>query len=684
MGGAQGVRALLMIGTTIVASRILSPSDYGVLAMWAPILAFVLLFQNLGFSAATIQAQKISPEQSTTLFWLNVAASILIASLLIAMSPVVSAFYGDERVGSVTAASAGMVVLSSLAIQHTALLTREMRYRELAAIIVATGIADTSATIILSLHLRSYWALFLGTLAGTTAQLVLTWLRSSWRPGKRASWEQTRALIGFGGYVAAFDLLNFVNRNADNILIGRVWGASPLGLYERSQKLMLAPLQLVNAPLGRVVLPVLSRLRGEPAQYRAAYLFNLRALLLVTVPAAALAASASEPLILLLLGPAWREAATIFFWLALATLYQPLANSTGWLFLSSGRAKAYAAWGLASSVVIMSSFVIGVRWGPKGVAMAYVIGGLVRMPFLLHWAPRDTPVRTSDFGQAITPFAVGGVCTWLAVSVLDRFLPPLPLIALGLIVSYSLTLAALAAFPHGRNFLRDLSRLIRSMLRGRALSGVSRSVLADGLSYLSEAKIKRIETALEEVKSVPGCTAEFGVALGGSAIVIATLASDRNFHGFDVFGMIPEPTSAKDDQKSKARFDAIRSGASKGIGGQVYYGYRANLFSEVQASFARHGVPVDGLRVRLHRGLFEETVPVAPMDRLAFVHIDCDWYDPVRYCLETAANLMSNGGVIVIDDYYDYGGCRTAVDEFLAERSDFTFEDGPNPILRRS
>jgi len=213
----------------------------------------------------------------------------------------------------------------------------------------------------------------------------------------------------------------------------------------------------------------------------------------------------------------------------------------------------------------------------------------------------------------------------------------------------------------------------------------ARSVLDDRLSYLSIAKFRRINAALAELNRVPvpGDFVEFGVALGGSAIVIAKAAAGRSFHGFDVFAMIPPPTSEKDGPKSKQRYETIASGASKGIGGEQYYGYRADLLEDVRAAFARHGVPVDGKAIALHKGLFEDTWPKAGVQKVAFVHIDCDWYDPVKYCLHAIAHVLSPGGLVVIDDYHAYEGCRTAVDEFIASRSDFRFEPGPNPILRK-
>jgi len=159
----------------------------------------------------------------------------------------------------------------------------------------------------------------------------------------------------------------------------------------------------------------------------------------------------------------------------------------------------------------------------------------------------------------------------------------------------------------------------------------------------------------------------------------------RQFHGFDVFAQIPPPTSPKDDVKSKERYATISSGKSRGVGGDPYYGYRSDLFESVCATLAHYGRPVGDGRVFLHKGLFEETWPGFVRTQVAFAHIDCDWYDPVRFCLEAVSPRLAPGGIIVLDDYHDYGGCRTATDEFLEKHQGrFAIDDGANLILRRS
>lgn len=219
------------------------------------------------------------------------------------------------------------------------------------------------------------------------------------------------------------------------------------------------------------------------------------------------------------------------------------------------------------------------------------------------------------------------------------------------------------------------------------LSRVARQVRKERLTYLSPRKLLRIEAALADVRrrDVPGDLVEFGVALGGSAILLARQAREgHRFFGLDVFGMIPRPDSARDDEKSRERYRIIAEREASGIGGDVYYGYRDDLYAEVAGQLARFGAPMDDVRVRLVKGLFQETLPSLDIERVAFAHVDCDWYEPVRYCLAELARRLSLDGLIVIDDYHDYAGCRAAVDEFVASNPAFSLETGRNPILRRN
>jgi asparagine synthase (glutamine-hydrolysing) len=217
------------------------------------------------------------------------------------------------------------------------------------------------------------------------------------------------------------------------------------------------------------------------------------------------------------------------------------------------------------------------------------------------------------------------------------------------------------------------------------VSPLARRIKEARLTYLNDGKLAAIERALRDVtgRDVPGVFIECGIALGGSAILIASsIPADREFHGYDVFGMIPPPTSEHDDDKSRTRYETIRSGRSSGIGGDTYYGYIDNLYDRVVENFTQFGLSVDGRRIALHKGPFEETLH--PEGSVAFAHVDCDWYDPVKLCLERIVPRLSPGGHLLLDDYNDYGGCRRATDEFVRDRTDLdVIATAPNFILRR-
>jgi O-methyltransferase len=216
------------------------------------------------------------------------------------------------------------------------------------------------------------------------------------------------------------------------------------------------------------------------------------------------------------------------------------------------------------------------------------------------------------------------------------------------------------------------------------LSRTARSVKKEGLTYLSIEKMSRLERyARLAASNTEGSFCEFGIALGGSGVVLAKIAldNDRNFHGFDVFDTIPEPTSEKDGDKAKDRYHKISSGNSDGINGSEYYGYRGDLYGEVCRTFEMYNLPPNSAGIFFHKGLFEHTLPRFGTEPIAFAHIDCDWYHPVKTCLREVDRRASKGAVILIDDYWAYEGCKTAVDEFLEENPAYIFDAGITPAL---
>ena len=199
---------------------------------------------------------------------------------------------------------------------------------------------------------------------------------------------------------------------------------------------------------------------------------------------------------------------------------------------------------------------------------------------------------------------------------------------------------------------------------------VIRKVRRQKLTYLPVGALNDLFEAARTVEREqrPGVLIEAGCALGGSAIVLARAkARDRVFDVHDVFGMIPPPTQA-DGPDVHERYATIQAGEAKGLSGEAYYGYEADLLNRVSKTFDAFGMPPAEHHVRLVQGLFQDTI--TGDEPVALAHIDGDWHDSVMTCLERIGPRLSPGGVMVIDDYFKWSGCRTAVDTFLAAHHD--------------
>ncbi len=457
---AQAAQVATQVASVLILSRLLAPEDFGIVAMCAPVVALLAMLQDFGLVQATVQRKGLLRGEVNFLFWVSAAASLALA--LVALSPLVAAFYEEPRVGPLVAAMALPMALGGLGAQPSALLNRRMAFGRLAAISVAGGLATLAVAVAWAWWRPSFWALFAGSLAGSLLTAAMAWAFAGWRPGRPRRVEGGRALLGFGAGLTGFNFANFFARNLDNVLIGRVWGEAQLGFYDRAYKLLLFPLSQVANPLARVMVPALSRLLDEPERYRHAFLRVLNLSLLLCLPGVAFATATADTLIPLVLGERWRPSAPIFAALGFAGLMQPLNNPAGWLFISQGRSTDFMWWGLATAGFAIAAFAAGLPWGALGVAMAYAASEYVKTPVLWAVVGRKGPVRPGDTLRACGPAVLAAHVALLAVALAQPRLAPhgFPGLLAAAALAYLAFAAALLPFQPGRDTLKDAGGLV--------------------------------------------------------------------------------------------------------------------------------------------------------------------------------------------------------------------------------
>lgn len=398
---AHALKFLLTLGSTLVLARLLTPADYGLVAMVMAFTGLVEILKDGGLSLATIQSRELDGAQATTLFWLNASLGLALALLTAALAPLVVRFYGEPRLAGITLALGGTFVFAGLGVQHLALLRRELRFKLIAAIEVGAVAVGVITAFSLAWLGAGHWAL-VGLNAATVASGTLAaWVLQPWRPGRPAPLARVRPLLGFGANILATRLVAQLVRGAPNALLGWMWGPAVTGLYQRAYALLMVAIDQIQSPIASVVLPPLSRVQDRPAHLRPAFLDAYRIVVSLILPAVVTGAIFAEEFIALLLGARWGAAAPVFRWLALGGVLLAVLSPQGLLLLALGRAGTCTRLAALDAAGAVAGFLLGLRHGAAGVALGFVGAKLVLVVPLTWLSFRHTPVAWHEAVRVI-------------------------------------------------------------------------------------------------------------------------------------------------------------------------------------------------------------------------------------------------------------------------------------------
>ncbi|MFO7534544.1 MAG: lipopolysaccharide biosynthesis protein [Kiritimatiellia bacterium] len=387
--GGQWVRQGIGFGATVVLARLLTPADFGLVAMVTALTGMLEMYKDLGLSAATIQAPHLEDSQVNDLFWINTGLTVLIVAALVALAPVVANFYGRAELVAVTWALAIGFLAAGLSIQHWALMRRTMRFGILAVIETTGMVLAVSVAIGLAVAGMRYWALVGFILTPRLVNLIGAWSCCAWRPRFSFSGEGLRPLFGFGWKLAACNALTAFVAGMDSILIGRLAGGYPLGLYNRGLQVRAVFSGLMDIPLNSIGVSTLARLQSRPALFHDAYGRLLYLFQAALVPFWFVTLLCPEVLLRVIFGEQWVASAPFVRILGCLLLIQPLQTLLNTMFVALGRSGVMLAWGVVFSVLLGIGFWAGMlAGGVKGLAIGYVAAAAVSCLIGLFFAAR--------------------------------------------------------------------------------------------------------------------------------------------------------------------------------------------------------------------------------------------------------------------------------------------------------
>jgi O-antigen/teichoic acid export membrane protein len=466
----QGVRFVLQFCSLVVLARLLTPSDFGIVAMVTAIVGVADILRDFGLSSAAIQAKTLNNAERSNLFWVNVGIGCAGALVIMLCEPLISRLYGEHKLAPIIFSLAWILIISGANTQFNAELSRSLRFKALAFADIGAQSLGIAAAITVAALGGGYWAIVVQQIVVAVLTMTFNMAVCRWRPGLPKRSVSITRFFRFGGGVFGTQMINYATKNVDNVAIGIHWGAGPLGLYSRAYQLLMTPLNQINAPLTRVALPVLSRVQEDDVVYTR-YLKKAQLVgCYLTATVFAMCAALANPLVAVLFGPKWHGVAPIFALLAIGGVFRSISQISYWIFLSRGKTGQQFKQYLVTRPVMIVIILAGLPWGPKGVAIGASIAYFLDWAVSLWWVGRAAHVDSrmlfrNAFRSLFLVSAPCGVVAYLGTLLVSQ---PIAQIAVagGLSIVYVAVLIALVPI------VRDDARMVlyfvrRSIGRGK-------------------------------------------------------------------------------------------------------------------------------------------------------------------------------------------------------------------------
>jgi O-antigen/teichoic acid export membrane protein len=427
--GTQILGQLLTWASTFIVIRVLSPSDYGLFAMTQVVLVLLNMLNGYGLASALIQRGDASRHAQRQLFGMLILLNLVLAAIQLGCAPYAAAYYRQPMVADLLRVQALLYIATPFIALPYALLSREMDFRKQAKVNFASGIAGAVTALAGAWSGLGVWTLVAAPIALFTVRAIgMTWAANSlmW---PSFDFRGAGDIARYGGVMATGQVFWFLQSQADVFIAGRLFDPHWLGIYTTSLFLTQIFVSKFVPPLNEVAFSAYARLKDDRAAMAAAFVKSARIIFVVAMPFYLGLAVTARPLVEVVLGPKWIEAAPIVHWLALAmpmmtlqTLYSPASDAVG-------RPGIGAQNGVTGALLLPAAFLIGVHWGIMGLVAAWFAAYPLYLAISTWRTLPVIGVQLRDLVNGLAPPVIAAAGMAVIVSLLGRILPPLPALA---------------------------------------------------------------------------------------------------------------------------------------------------------------------------------------------------------------------------------------------------------------
>jgi O-antigen/teichoic acid export membrane protein len=420
LASAQIAKSVIQLVGLSILSRLLSPADFGVMALATIVTNFAGLLRDMGTGPALIRSRDMSPTLANSVFWVNISAGTVIALAIVAFSVPLARLFNSASLSHVLCGLALIFPIMSFGAAHQALLERASQFRTVARTDVLSYTSGMCAAILSAHFGLGLTSLVVQAIVHSSMSSLQFFLASSWRPSFRWDGKEVRGILGFSSNLTLSNLVIYLNRNADSMIVGKVLGAIALGPYSLAFKIMLYPLQSIAYVAAKALYPVLSANQTDPDKQRTSYLQSVSFVALITAPLMGGLVALREPFIAVALGPRWASVAPLLVWLAPVGFVQSVLSTAPAVFMVKGRTDWLLGLNFCVAVLHIACWLVGARFGLQGIAAGYLVATLISAPIHLGVTARLIELPFSALYRALRWQVLLGVGVCLVAMLASR------------------------------------------------------------------------------------------------------------------------------------------------------------------------------------------------------------------------------------------------------------------------
>jgi O-antigen/teichoic acid export membrane protein len=473
----------VQIGSVVILARLLTPSDFGIVTM---VTTFSLLLRSFGLNGFTeliMQREELTDSLASNLFWINSGIGTILTIAFASSGPLLALFYHSSTVVRVTQGMALTIGIGCLGNIHMGLLQRAMHFRTTAIIYFAGQTCYVIACILLATAGWHYWALVWGSVIQNAFLAAAAFWACRWTPSWPKSASGTGSALWFATNVYSHFAFGYLTRNTDNLLVGWRFGAPALGFYKKAYDLFVLPQTQLLSPLSAVVVSTLSRINQDREQFQRYFLRTISVLALVGMGIGADFALIGVDLFRFLLGPGWEEAGRIFALFGPGIGVMLLYSTHGWIHLSIGRPERWFRWGLMEFACTVTLFLLALRWGPSGIALAWTTSYFLLMFPGFAYAGKPIGLSIRSIFAVIWKFFAASVWAGCATALIIKTVQPFGAalgapgafarMVSGSAIFLALYFVGVIALYRGFKPITDMVSLLRDLLPERVVRGAT-------------------------------------------------------------------------------------------------------------------------------------------------------------------------------------------------------------------